>query len=670
MKKLVFTFLFTFSLFSMYAQQCPCECAYPVLYLHGWISNSDTWFSITNPAFQNVWGARADVFHAAANATTSENIKGNDNLINTADDDIKWVFGNENNVLAPGCIYAMNLDVRVESNGDVTPFPAVGGAPGLFDADNNESAIMKQGALVGKAIQAILAANPTKKKVILVGHSMGGLAAREYLQRTVNNNATSAKRWWVTPSQADGHKVAKLLTIGTPHRGSNTMGNLSNLRQTPPYQGPFTARQAQPVVVEEAETPTIDNMLPDLASEAVRDLRYSYDNISLFSPDFPGVYLYGGKETDIPTFPYSYWNNDVNCDGATTMTTQVGINQDGRTVGKTYAWDGTQDNPSMPLPLNVKYTYYISNTLSGGVLAGGDLVVDDQRQWIFKNGTGSGTGASAGIPVPADAVNYRLSDRILLQYGPSHVAETADVDNMVRGLDEGDYPAFAFDVNTNVWYAGMSQVRATEVPETPNNTDPDWFKFTLTTSGKITLLFEKVPGLAGRVDFFTAAPNNYAQMTVNSTLNASFTATSTGTISLATANNLAAGTYYIRIRHNAVTATSWQTPYRFKLSTTGSRPEAGSFVGFENETPLVAFSAFPNPASDNLTMSLLMQKSQPIQITMLDITGREVKRIFEDTPEVAQMLEIETNVRGLPAGIYFLQVKGENVFRTERVVIE
>ena len=46
-----------------------------------------------------------------------------------------------------------------------------------------------------------------KDKVILFGHSMGGLCAREYLQNSSN---------W----QTDGsHHVAKLITRGTPHGG-------------------------------------------------------------------------------------------------------------------------------------------------------------------------------------------------------------------------------------------------------------------------------------------------------------------------------------------------------------------------------------------------------------------------------------------------------------------
>ena len=55
-----------------------------------------------------------------------------------------------------------------------------------------------------------------RDKVILMGHSMGGLAAREYLQNPSN---------W----QLDGQThVAKLVTTGTPHGGSNASFSILN----------------------------------------------------------------------------------------------------------------------------------------------------------------------------------------------------------------------------------------------------------------------------------------------------------------------------------------------------------------------------------------------------------------------------------------------------------
>ncbi|MDD5322093.1 MAG: hypothetical protein PHD43_16075 [Methylococcales bacterium] len=56
-------------------------------------------------------------------------------------------------------------------------------------------------------------ANPGKTKVLLISHSMGGLAAREYLQglgRVLDSVTT-------IPYRED---VAKLITVGTPHQGS------------------------------------------------------------------------------------------------------------------------------------------------------------------------------------------------------------------------------------------------------------------------------------------------------------------------------------------------------------------------------------------------------------------------------------------------------------------
>ena len=50
---------------------------------------------------------------------------------------------------------------------------------------SNESAIVKQGYALRLAIQSVINASGAKK-VVLLGHSMGGLAIREYLQNPSN----------------------------------------------------------------------------------------------------------------------------------------------------------------------------------------------------------------------------------------------------------------------------------------------------------------------------------------------------------------------------------------------------------------------------------------------------------------------------------------------------
>ena len=81
-------------------------------------------------------------------------------------------------------------------------------------SDNQHLHFDEQGFELAKIIAAVLAGNPGKTKVILVGHSMGGLAAREYLQGLARFNNAS-------PRISYRGDVAKLVTVGTPHGGAN-----------------------------------------------------------------------------------------------------------------------------------------------------------------------------------------------------------------------------------------------------------------------------------------------------------------------------------------------------------------------------------------------------------------------------------------------------------------
>jgi pimeloyl-ACP methyl ester carboxylesterase len=71
-----------------------------------------------------------------------------------------------------------------------------------------------QGGELSAVIQAVLAKNPGKSKVILVAHSMGGLVAREYVQSLSKDLSTLQ----YIPYRGD---VDKLITVGTPHQGSD-----------------------------------------------------------------------------------------------------------------------------------------------------------------------------------------------------------------------------------------------------------------------------------------------------------------------------------------------------------------------------------------------------------------------------------------------------------------
>jgi hypothetical protein len=529
------------------------DCPYPVIFIHGWNGNGTSWAgTYNNTSFKGIWGAKADDFHAVLNAYPSSNMFGANNIAWDLDDDVKTQFVNETNVLAPGCVYAINFD-NYWNESSSNPQIIYNGSSPLLESDSNESSTRKQGYGVKKAIEKVLAANPSKSKVILVGHSMGGLAIREYLQRTVSGSHI----FWQVPAQADGHKVAKVLTAGTPHRGSNSFSSL------------FIKKEGE---VE------FRNSNPDLSSEAVRDLRYSYSDCLGFC-DKPGVYLFGSNETQITNTYKSY---DVDCDGDETSTNVVPINQ----PGSGNAWDGTTDNTAMALPTNVRYTWFVSNLIVGIIGCpcygnGGDGVVDDERQWIYSGGSGNTNDfmADASFPRPTDGVNYRLSDRITSENSTSHLGQTDDVDFILHGLDEGDFPKFNWKIDTGIVYAGVCQMRPEKLPANSNRgtnnrrIDGDWYTFTLTSS--VDLATVKVwpnPNYPVRIDFYTSgSPTDYSNS--DATVNISRAAGSSALLSLNSPGSLAAGTYYFRVTHDmtggtySAAKTAWTTPYKYQVTT-------------------------------------------------------------------------------------------------------
>jgi len=513
-----------------------CDCAYPILFVHGWTGDATSFDPLyTDPDFMSAWGGLSGEYEAVLNATTQTNAYGVDGIAQTTDDDVLVELSNSIG-LSPGCLYAIDFDYfwNLDQNNPLFNM----NNPPSGESDSNQSAIEKQGMAVGLAIKKILDINPSKKKVILAGHSMGGLAGREYLQRLEGGTKT----WWVNPNDlTDGHKVAKLATLGTPHRGSNA--SLANLLSLFSF---------------------------DETSEAVRDLRYNYGSDS-------APFLYGGPEddhVDITSFFNAFKNGDVDCDGDYDTNPIVSLNDAPATP-----WNGTTDNPNMPLPSNVKYAYYTSYSLFDISLFqfnGGDGVVADERQWIYSGGNGS-TGDfqnANSIPAPNDGVDYRLSDRVHSANNVFHTDQTGDLDDVLRILDEADYPFFAYEIIADVDYAGFSQIRADFVPPDSEytlngnkNIDGDWYKVALNqTSPGLDIYITPNVDLAGRIDFYLNAPADYSN--ANAPIHSlSWTAASTQQVMNISGSCIPAGDYYLRITHEGLQTSSWRKPYKFKVST-------------------------------------------------------------------------------------------------------
>ena len=247
---------------------------YPFIFIHGLGGDGATWDAFTDDL---------DVFYGwnfGGQMNFCLNYDGNKFTSNFAVD-----YKNFDNTIVVGDYYYINF--AVAPNGVVYKADS----QSTYDIQSNQSAIYKQGRAVRDAIKKVLAITGAEK-VILVGHSMGGLAAREYLQ----NSAIY---------QADGkHHVAKLFTIGTPHGGSNATSLGVNI---------------------------FDKI--DEKSEAVRDLRYVF-------PPFYGRYLFGGIESTSILFS----NDDINCNNYVGDNI-LGLNQ--KSLPKDIAYSCTIGNSSI-----------------------------------------------------------------------------------------------------------------------------------------------------------------------------------------------------------------------------------------------------------------------------------------------------------------------------------
>lgn len=235
------------SVSGIYKEDMRIPC--PIIFVHGWIGNSRTWYDYSN---------KIDTIQGWAYGGRLDYCLNPDGNKKNADE---YILSFDNDKLLKADYYLLNFDVA--TNGKT--FVSDDGI--AFNDDySNQSAITKQGWAVSNAVKKVLEKTGAEK-VILIGHSMGGLAIREYIQNTKNY-------------QTDGkHHIAKLITVGTPNQGSNTSGStLVNL-----FGSAFG---------------------PDTYSEAVRDLRYK-------SALFSGLFLDGGTESSL-TF---YNNDDVNCNG-------------------------------------------------------------------------------------------------------------------------------------------------------------------------------------------------------------------------------------------------------------------------------------------------------------------------------------------------------------------
>lgn len=355
---------------------------YPIIFIHGLNSNDLIWGNTTDTDlmynfFQSknlTYGGKFDfnLNYDGNNATANKILWSN----STPNADIAFYTS----TASAADYYFVNFDVG--SDGSVYP------GHGLFNTDvlSNQSAIVKQGIALRVVIQYVLSLTG-RDKVILMGHSMGGLAAREYLQNPEN---------WKDPYV--NHHVAKLVTTGTPHGGSNS---------TAPY------------------LVSLYNGLNN-RSEAMRDLKTSYSNSNA-----NGVFLFGGYEYNFIMDDGSnlYYNVDVNCNGSTGDLI-TGLNN------KTFNND-------------IDYSYIIGKcdtcTLSPGFVDGDGVVP------LFSSNLSN---FNLNLLTPKNEFIYEASSSIQI-----HTDLPKQIYQNMQGLDEPNEYNLAYGIDFGKYYKGFTTIQ-------------------------------------------------------------------------------------------------------------------------------------------------------------------------------------------------------------------
>jgi hypothetical protein len=82
------------------------------------------------------------------------------------------------------------------------------------------------------------------------------------------------------------------------------------------------------------------------------------------------------------------------------------------------------------------------------------------------------------------------------------------------------------------------------------------------------------------------------------------------------------------------------------------------FTGVEENNAANKFSIYPNPANDNLTLNLMLSKSENTVITIMDLSGKALKTV--EVGNVNGSKNMNINVDDLATGAYFIEVAGAN----------
>lgn len=90
----------------------------------------------------------------------------------------------------------------------------------------------------------------------------------------------------------------------------------------------------------------------------------------------------------------------------------------------------------------------------------------------------------------------------------------------------------------------------------------------------------------------------------------------------------------------------------------------------ERKTPGFLMDVYPNPASDEISLSLIVEEQEKINISLLDLSGRETGAALRDVFLNPGLQVVKFPLYGIKPGAYILRSEMKDLIHTEMIVIQ
>ena len=80
-------------------------------------------------------------------------------------------------------------------------------------------------------------------------------------------------------------------------------------------------------------------------------------------------------------------------------------------------------------------------------------------------------------------------------------------------------------------------------------------------------------------------------------------------------------------------------------------------------------TAYPNPFTDNFSISFSAKQDQPVEVTILNTSGQKVFRKIQQADKGSNdFIFNEIAQKQLKSGLYFVKIKVDNVIHTQKII--